>query len=304
MPGHRSRLAKSRRRPLAAILFGGRRPHTIPLANEAFNWEHGVFLGSSCGSETTAAAIGQAGVLRRDPFAMLPFCGYSMADYFKHWLSFADRTDRNKLPKIYFVNWFRKDDSGRWLWPGYGENSRVLKWICERVEGVAQAQKTPIGNLPAPEAIDVSGLDLPKDDLKTLTAVDPPGGKRKPKISRHIMPGSMAPFPRHCGRNWTAYCNAWLNSGVCSPFNQKKTRALPGAGKSRTKNLQLLRDFACGFGAQQSLLHRCVFAGRFAGTAARFGLLTCLGCRATSGWFLFGRRSLHFARLDGHGESG
>jgi phosphoenolpyruvate carboxykinase (GTP) len=165
--------------PLAAILFGGRRPHTIPLANEAFNWEHGVFLGSSCGSETTAAAIGQAGVLRRDPFAMLPFCGYSMADYFKHWLSFADRTDRNKLPKIYFVNWFRKDDSGRWLWPGYGENSRVLKWICERVEGVAQAQKTPIGNLPAPEAIDVSGLDLPKEDLKTLTAVDPAGWKKE-----------------------------------------------------------------------------------------------------------------------------
>ena len=134
--------------PLSAILFGGRRPSTIPLVNEAFDWEHGVFMGSACGSETTAAALGQAGVLRRDPFAMLPFCGYNMGDYFAHWLSFAQRTDRAKLPKIYFVNWFRKDEAGKWLWPGYGENSRVLKWICERVEGTGQAQKTSIGNLP------------------------------------------------------------------------------------------------------------------------------------------------------------
>ena len=135
--------------PLSAIMFGGRRPSTIPLVNEAFDWEHGVFMGSACGSETTAAALGQAGVLRRDPFAMLPFCGYNMGDYFAHWLSFAQRTDRSKLPKIYFVNWFRKDADGKFLWPGYGENSRVLKWICERVEGTGKAQKTPIGNLPA-----------------------------------------------------------------------------------------------------------------------------------------------------------
>jgi phosphoenolpyruvate carboxykinase (GTP) len=165
--------------PLSAILFGGRRPNTIPLVNEAFDWEHGVFLGSACGSETTAAALGKAGVLRRDPFAMLPFCGYHMGDYFAHWLSFAQRTDRAKLPKIYFVNWFRKNGGGRWLWPGYGENSRVLKWICERVEGTGKAQKTPIGNLPTPEALEVSGLHLPAGNIKELLEVDVAGWKNE-----------------------------------------------------------------------------------------------------------------------------
>ncbi len=165
--------------PLSAILFGGRRPSTIPLVNEAFDWEHGVFMGSSCGSETTAAALGQAGVLRRDPFAMLPFCGYNMADYFAHWLSFAQRTDRAKLPRIYFVNWFRKDGDGQWLWPGYGENSRVLKWICERVEGKAAARKTPIGNLPTPEALDLSGLSIRAEDLNQLTSVDLAGWQKE-----------------------------------------------------------------------------------------------------------------------------
>jgi phosphoenolpyruvate carboxykinase (GTP) len=161
--------------PLSAILFGGRRPSTIPLINEAFDWEHGVFMGSACGSETTAAALGKAGVMRRDPFAMLPFCGYNMGDYFAHWFSFAQRTDRDKLPRIYFVNWFRRDGNGRWLWPGYGENSRALKWICERVEGTAKAQKTPIGNLPAPDAIDLAGLDIPADNLKQILSVDKAG---------------------------------------------------------------------------------------------------------------------------------
>ena len=165
--------------PLAAILFGGRRPGTIPLVNEAFDWEHGVFMGSACGSETTAAALGQAGVLRRDPFAMLPFCGYHMGDYFAHWLSFAQRTDRAKLPKIYFVNWFRKDGDGRWLWPGYGENCRVLKWICERAEGTGKAEKTPIGNLPAADALDLSGLNLPANYLKQLLEVDIAGWKKE-----------------------------------------------------------------------------------------------------------------------------
>jgi len=165
--------------PLSAILFGGRRPNTIPLVNEAFDWEHGVFMGSACGSETTAAALGQAGVLRRDPFAMLPFCGYHMGDYFAHWLSFAQRTDRAKLPKIYFVNWFRKNGGGRWLWPGYGENGRVLKWVCERVEGTAKAEKTPIGNLPTPDAIDLSGLELPADNLRHLLEVDVAGWKNE-----------------------------------------------------------------------------------------------------------------------------
>ena len=165
--------------PISAILFGGRRPTTIPLVNEAFDWEHGVFMGSACGSETTAAALGKAGVLRRDPFAMLPFCGYNMGDYFAHWLSFPQRTDRAKLPKIYFVNWFRKDENGKWLWPGYGENSRVLEWICERAEGKGRAQKTPIGNLPTADGLDMSGLDLPANDLKQLLAVDAAGWKRE-----------------------------------------------------------------------------------------------------------------------------
>jgi len=165
--------------PLSAILFGGRRPSTIPLVNEAFDWEHGVFMGSACGSETTAAALGKAGVLRRDPFAMLPFCGYHMGDYFAHWLSFAQRTDRAKLPKVYFVNWFRKNADGKFMWPGYGENSRVLKWICERVEGAGQAQRTAIGNLPAPGALDLQGLNLPAGSMEQLLAVDAAGWKNE-----------------------------------------------------------------------------------------------------------------------------
>jgi phosphoenolpyruvate carboxykinase (GTP) len=165
--------------PLSAILFGGRRPSTIPLVNEAFDWEHGVFMGSACGSETTAAALGQAGVLRRDPFAMLPFCGYNMGDYFGHWLSFTTRTERSKLPKIYFVNWFRKDATGKWLWPGYGENSRVLKWVCERVEGTGKTQKTAIGNVPTADALDFSGLNIPAEDVKALTSVDTEGWKKE-----------------------------------------------------------------------------------------------------------------------------
>jgi phosphoenolpyruvate carboxykinase (GTP) len=161
--------------PLSAILFGGRRPSTIPLVNEAFDWEHGVFMGSACGSETTAAALGKAGVLRRDPFAMLPFCGYHMGDYFAHWLSFTKRTDRSKLPKVYFVNWFRKSAEGKFLWPGYGDNSRVLKWICERVEGTGKAQKTAIGMVPTPDALDLSGLNLPAGQIEQLLAVDAAG---------------------------------------------------------------------------------------------------------------------------------
>jgi phosphoenolpyruvate carboxykinase (GTP) len=163
--------------PISAILFGGRRASTVPLVIEAFSWEHGVFLGSSAGSETTAAALGKAGVLRRDPFAMLPFCGYNMGDYFAHWLSFAKRGDRSKLPKIFFVNWFRRSATNKWLWPGYGENSRVLKWVCERVDGVGKAVETPIGYLPAPEALDLTGLNLPAENLQELLAVDRQGWK-------------------------------------------------------------------------------------------------------------------------------
>ena len=165
--------------PLSAILFGGRRPGTIPLVNEAFDWEHGVFMGSACGSETTAAALGAAGVLRRDPFAMLPFCGYNMGDYFAHWLSFAKKTDRSKLPKVFFVNWFRRSADGKFLWPGYGENSRVLKYICERVEGTAKAQTTPIGNVPTADALDLTGLNIPASDVAELLKVDLAGWRNE-----------------------------------------------------------------------------------------------------------------------------
>ena len=136
-------------------------------------------MGSSCGSETTAAALGKAGILRRDPFAMLPFCGYNMGDYFAHWLSFGQGKNREKLPKVFFVNWFRKAADGRFMWPGYGENSRVLKWICERVEGTGSAQKTPIGNLPSPEALDTSNLELTAENLRELLAVDIAGWKNE-----------------------------------------------------------------------------------------------------------------------------
>ncbi len=161
--------------PISAILFGGRRPTTIPLVNEAFSWEHAVFMGSAAGSETTAAALGQAGVLRRDPFAMLPFCGYHMGDYLSHWLNLANRTDRAKLPRVFFVNWFRKSDDGRWLWPGFGENSRVLKWICERVEGTGSAVESPIGFLPTQDALDLDDLQLDPDDIRELLGVDKKG---------------------------------------------------------------------------------------------------------------------------------
>mgnify|MGYP002352038264 CR=1 FL=1 len=182
--------------PISAFLFGGRRPTTIPLVNEAFDWEHGVFLGSAAGSETTTAALGQAGILRRDPFAMLPFCGYHMGDYLTHWLSLARRTDRSKLPKIFFVNWFRKSRADKWLWPGYGENSRVLKWICERVEGVGKAVLSPIGNLPTPAALDLAGLNFTPESIEELLSVDVEGwkaeaadiAKYQEKLGEHLPP--------------------------------------------------------------------------------------------------------------------
>jgi phosphoenolpyruvate carboxykinase (GTP) len=158
--------------PISAILFGGRRRDTVPLVTESFDWEHGVFLGSIMASETTAAAAGAVGNLRRDPFAMLPFCGYNMADYFAHWLSIGRVGDPEKLPKLFYVNWFRKDEDGHFLWPGYGENSRVLAWIVDRVLGRGGAVDTPIGRLPAPAAIDTSGLDVTDDDMAALLRVD------------------------------------------------------------------------------------------------------------------------------------
>jgi phosphoenolpyruvate carboxykinase (GTP) len=158
--------------PISAILLGGRRRTTAPLVTESFDWSHGVFLGSIMASETTAAAAGAVGNLRRDPFAMLPFCGYNMADYFGHWLAIGAKADAAKLPKIFYVNWFRRDGSGRFLWPGYGENSRVLAWVVDRVRNRAAAVETPIGNLPAPGAIDTAGLDVPEGDMAELLSVD------------------------------------------------------------------------------------------------------------------------------------
>ncbi|HEV2638493.1 MAG TPA: phosphoenolpyruvate carboxykinase (GTP) [Actinocrinis sp.] len=158
--------------PISAILFGGRRATSVPLVTESRSWQHGVFLGANVASEKTAAAEGTVGELRYDPFAMLPFCGYNMGDYFAHWLSVGAGADQAKLPKIYYVNWFRKGADGRFLWPGFGENSRVLKWIVDRLDGRAEGVATPIGVVPAPGALDLAGLDLPAEDLAELLAVD------------------------------------------------------------------------------------------------------------------------------------
>ncbi|HEY8615964.1 phosphoenolpyruvate carboxykinase (GTP) [Phenylobacterium sp.] len=158
--------------PISAILFGGRRASAVPLVNEARDWRHGVFMASNVASEGTAAAENAIGELRRDPFAMLPFCGYNMGDYFGHWLKMGEKADPAKLPRIYFVNWFRKDERGKFVWPGYGENSRVLKWIFDRLEGRAEAIDTPIGRLPAPGSLDVEGLGLTQEQLDLLLTVD------------------------------------------------------------------------------------------------------------------------------------
>jgi phosphoenolpyruvate carboxykinase (GTP) len=160
--------------PISAILFGGRRASVVPLVTEAEDWVHGTFLGSTIASEKTAAAAGRIGELRRDPMAMLPFCGYNMADYWAHWIRIGRRQGA-KLPRIYMVNWFRKSTEGDFLWPGFGDNSRVLKWIFERCEGTAKAQETAIGNLPHAEDLDLAGVDVDADDLRTLLSVDRAG---------------------------------------------------------------------------------------------------------------------------------
>ena len=172
--------------PISAILFGGRRRTTVPLVTQAFDWEHGVFLGSIMASETTAAQAGAVGNLRFDPMAMLPFCGYNMADYFGHWLAVGDKAKAENLPQIFFVNWFRRDEDGRFLWPGYGENSRVLKWIFDRIDGKANATKTEIGYLPAPGDIDTNGLDVNAADMSAILSVDADGWKAAlPQIKDH-----------------------------------------------------------------------------------------------------------------------
>jgi phosphoenolpyruvate carboxykinase (GTP) len=158
--------------PISAILFGGRRATNVPLVVESFDWTHGVFLASNVSSEGTAAAENKVGELRRDPFAMLPFCGYHMGDYFAHWLRIGEATEPGNLPRIYWVNWFRKDSAGRFVWPGYGENSRVLKWVVDRLDGRAEAVDTPIGRVPARGSLDLTGLDLGDEQLSVLLDVD------------------------------------------------------------------------------------------------------------------------------------
>jgi phosphoenolpyruvate carboxykinase (GTP) len=155
--------------PISAILFGGRRATAVPLVTESLSWQHGVFLGANIASEKTAAAEGKVGELRHDPFAMLPFCGYNMGDYFAHWLDIGRRQGA-RLPRVYYVNWFRKNADGKFIWPGFGENSRVLKWIVDRLNGEAKAVPTPIGLVP--DSLDTEGLDLPEEDLRTLLSVD------------------------------------------------------------------------------------------------------------------------------------
>jgi phosphoenolpyruvate carboxykinase (GTP) len=174
--------------PNSAIHFGGRRATNVPLVTESFDWQHGVFQGSIMSSETTAAQAGAVGKLRFDPFAMLPFCGYNMGDYFAHWLEIGQATDAAKLPKLFWVNWFRRGEDGSFLWPGFGENSRVLKWVVERLDadGDDASVDTPIGRVPVADAIDVSGLDLDAATLAQLLDVDTESWRAElPQIEEH-----------------------------------------------------------------------------------------------------------------------
>jgi phosphoenolpyruvate carboxykinase (GTP) len=162
--------------PISAILFGGRRASTMPLVMQARDWAHGVYLGATLSSETTAAAAGEVGVVRRDPMAMRPFLGYHVGDYFRHWLELgkdAGVADPDRLPQVFTVNWFRRGADGRYLWPGFGENARVLRWVVERIEGTTPAVETPAGAVPTPDALDLSGLSVTRDDLEAALAVDP-----------------------------------------------------------------------------------------------------------------------------------
>jgi phosphoenolpyruvate carboxykinase (GTP) len=173
--------------PIDAILFGGRRAGIIPLVTEAFNWQHGTFLGATVSSETTAAMAGKVGQLRRDPMAMLPFCGYHMGDYFAHWLKMGTHSSAAKLPKIFYVNWFRQDQNGKFLWPGYGENSRVLKWIFERCDGKVHAKETPIGRIPEAADLDTKGMEIKTSQVDELLSVDIDGWLAEvPSIKEHF----------------------------------------------------------------------------------------------------------------------
>jgi phosphoenolpyruvate carboxykinase (GTP) len=165
--------------PISAILFGGRRRGTVPLTAQSMNWQHGTFLGATLSSEQTAAAEGTVGAVRRDPMAMLPFIGYNAGDYIHHWIELGKKADPEKLPKIFYVNWFRRGDDGRFLWPGFGENSRVLKWIVDRIEGTAGGHESPIGIIPGIEDLDLEGLDVDTADVQEALTADPEAWKQE-----------------------------------------------------------------------------------------------------------------------------
>lgn len=186
--------------PISAIIFGGRRQHLAPLVYQAFNWQHGVFLGATMASEQTAAATGTMGKVRRDPMAMLPFCGYHMGDYFKHWLVMGKNMTHQ--PKIFHVNWFRTDKKGKFLWPGYGENLRVIEWILDRCRNEVKAVKTPIGYMPRPQDLDMTGLKLPPQTLKKLLEINPKDWQPELKSIKEFFSQFGKTFPKEL---WQEY---------------------------------------------------------------------------------------------------
>ena len=199
--------------PISAIILGGRRTQLIPLVTEAFNWQHGVFLGARIGSETTAAAIHKEGVLRRDPMAMLPFCGYNMGDYFRHWLNIGKKLKHP--PKIYSVNWFRADENGRFIWPGFGENIRVLKWILDRVNNQVEAQKTSIGLIPHSKDLDLSGLDIPERQLDKLFEVNPEEWQEELRDIEKFLRQFSGRLPQEILEEYEALAEQLNNSRPC-----------------------------------------------------------------------------------------
>jgi phosphoenolpyruvate carboxykinase (GTP) len=194
--------------PISAILFGGRRKTTVPLITEARDWQHGVFIGATLGSEQTAAAEGKVGTVRRDPMAMLPFLGYNVGDYFQHWIDIGKEADESKLPKVFFVNWFRRGTDGRFLWPGFGENSRVLKWAIERIEHQADGTSTPIGIVPSAADLDLSGLDVSAADVDEALAVNPEEWRKEVPLIEE----------------WFAFVGEKLPTGIKDEFDALKTR--------------------------------------------------------------------------------
>lgn len=190
--------------PISAILFGGRRATTVPLVSESFDWQHGVFLGATMSSETTAAATGAVGVVRRDPFAMIPFCGYNMGDYFGHWLDMGKKLG-DKAPKIFNINWFRTNEKGDFLWPGFGDNARVLKWVYERLNGKADAKKTAIGNVPTPDSLDLNGLDIKKEDVEKVLEVNNDEWKKEIPAQKEFFDKFGSRLPKEINEELSAF---------------------------------------------------------------------------------------------------